>query len=582
MNTIQNMHVHSSSILSLKKAVSLLVVLFAIAGIKGSAQPIQFSVNMEHAFVGPGEKVVVRGNIPELGSWEAAGELRLRKQGNTGIYSGELTLDSSAENPVLFKYVILRSDGTEQWEQRGNRVLDPETTETVWFDDRSTPGIQQTVVQVTFQLDLTEHSMNGLPAEGVALMGAHAPLSFELETGRTEMTQTSEGMWETTVAFPYGTPHDGPFKFAWKHQGEWMWEYRPGHTNHVFLIDDSDGQQTLQLKYDIQSLGVVAVEGTSGFVDEYDEVLASLPEQARANSRYAYEQAMEQLQRGDAAAATATYATYIAGHPGGEEIDDFHYRMVYHIKNTQGSESARSYIENQLTEETIPERRDYFRYLKGELALNAGNRAEARRQFRKVEAEGSWEIATEYASQALVHSYLTESNPDSILKGVTILEGKAARVPQAQRRGYLIQLERAYRAADLPEQRKATLTELATTGTPEQQAPYKIRLADAYLKQSQASQALGLLDAAEFNGSLPRGLQVQLIRLKLRAYHELDMHEELATLYEEYTDQWPEDAYVKHLGALNGEARKKLGEGWTPKEKDNHGMRTAPADSTNN
>ena len=560
----------------------LALTLLLTLSISLSAQTIPFSVNMEHIFLEAGDKVVVRGNIPELGNWEQAGELVLRKQGNQGIYSGSIKLDQPGQEPILYKFIILRRGGTEEWEQRGNRVFDSENTEPVWFDDRSTPGVQQTVVQVTFTLDLTRHSMNGLPTEGVALLGAHAPLSFDLENGRTEMTQINEGIWETTVTFPYGTPHDVPFKFAWKHQGEWMWEYRPGHTNHVFLIDDAGTEQTIQLVYDIQRLSVAAVAGTSGFVDDYDAVLASLPEQMRATSRYHYEKAMEQLRAGNAEAATATYATYKAGHPGGEEIDDFHYRMVYHIKNTQGSESARSYIEHQLSEETIPERRDYFGYMKGELALHEGNYTEARRQFRKVEAEGSWEIATEYASQALVHSYLTESNPDSILKGVTILEGKAARAPQAESRKYLIRLERAYRTADMPEQRKATLTELAMTGSPEQQVHYKIRLADAYLKESQASEALGLLDITEFESTLPNGLQAQLVRLKLSAYHELEMHQELATLYEEYTDQWPDDAYAKRLGKLNEEAHKKLGQGWKNIGNQNPGMHAAPADSTQN
>lgn len=581
MNIIQHILSHTQSSFSTSKTVLLLILLAAVQ-VTGYAQPVTFSVNMEHTFLESGDKVVVRGNIPELGSWEEAGELTLRKRGNRNVYAANLNLKEVPSEPILYKFVILRSDGAEQWEERGNRVLDPQNNEPVWFDDRSTPGVQQTVVQVTFTLDLTEHSMNGFPAEGVALMGAHPPLSFELETGRTELSQTTEGIWEATVAFPFGTPHDVPFKFAWKHQGEWMWEYRPGHTNHVFLIDDSGTNQQLRLKYDVQRPGVVPVEGSAGFVDDYDAVLATLPEELRVTSRYTYEKAMEQLRRGEAEAATATYATYRAGHPGGEEIDDFHYRMVYHLNTTQGAQAARGYLENQMARETVPERKDYYRYLKGELALREGNHSEARRQFKQVQNTGSWEVATDYAAQGLVYSYLRDTNPDSVKKGVALLQSQAARAPQGKRRGYLMQLERAYRAADMPEEREAVLTELATTGNPTQQAVSKIHLASQYMDESKTNEALGLLDITEFDGNLPKGLHVRLVRLKLRAYHELDMHEEIALLYEEYAQNWPQDAYANRLSKLNEQAREKLGPEWERQKTRRLGMQTVPADSTHN
>jgi outer membrane protein assembly factor BamD (BamD/ComL family) len=546
------------------------------------AQPVQFSVNMEHTFVGPREKVVVRGNIPELGNWEESGELILRKRGNQNVYAANLNLKNSHTEPVLYKFVIIRADGTERWEERGNRVWNPENTQTVWFNDRNSPGVQQTVVQVTFTLDLTDHSMNGLPTEGVALMGGHAPLSFDLETRRTEMLQTSEGIWEATVAFPYGTPHDVPFKFAWKHQGEWMWEWRPGHTNHVFLIDDTGTQQTVGLKYDTQLPGVVPLESTTGFVDNYDAVLATLPEPAQAASRYSYEKAMELLRKGQTESATATYAAYKAGHPGGEEIDDFHYRMIHHLRRTQGMQAARGYLEVQLAEEPIRERRDYFGYLKGELALNEGNHAEARRQFKKVQNEGSWEIATNYAAIGMVQSYLRDSDPDSVKRGVTLLERHAARAPQAERRSYLVRLERAYRTTGLQEKRNEVLFELAITGNQVQQAVSKIDLAGQYVEESRASEALGLLDITEFDGNLPKGLQVQLVRLKLRAYHELEMYDELSILYEEYSNTWPQDAFVKRLGELNDQAQQSRRTGRDRQETRRPGIQSAPADSTNN
>jgi len=582
MKRIHQTHRNLDSILSKYpvKAMFLLVAI-TLTSLNLFAQPITLSVNMEHTFLGQGDQVVIRGSIPALGIWEAAGELRLRKQGNEGLYTGRLNRNELPEGQILYKYVIIRSDGTEQWEERGNRILDKENTEVVWFDDRTIPGIQQTVVQVTFQLDLTEHSMNGLPSEGVALMGAHAPLSFELETGKTELTETRDGIWETTVAFPFGTPHDVPFKFAWLHDGQWMWEWRAGHTNHVFLIDDSRTQQKVSLRYDPLAPGVLPVEGTSGSVDDYEKVLARLPEQRRAQSRYMYEKAMVELVAGQIEIAKSTYATYKQGHPGGEEVDDFHYRMAHHIQKTQGIQAGQAYIDRQLATEPIAERKAYFTYLKGELALNAGDRATARRLFNQVRKEGVWEESTNYAEQGLVHSYLTESNPDSLLKGVSLLEQQAAIAPQAQHRKYLTRLAHAYRQAELPEKRQAMLSELATTGNPRQQAKGKIDMASELLSQGQASEALGLLDITEIDAQIPKGMLVRLTRLKLEAYHELDMHAELATLFEDYTQTWPNDAYSKRLEKLNEQARNKLGEGWKVQPSLEPAFETMESDSTN-
>ena len=558
------------------KHISLLALTIAVAATPWAmAQQATFSVNMEHAFLQPGDKVVVRGNIEALGGWTSQGELPLKKNARTGVYSAELKSLPSGVGEVLYKYVIVRSDGTEQWEQRGNRVFNLESTETVWFSDRAEPGTQQTVVQVTFRLDLSNHGMNGYPAEAVALMGARTPLSFDLEAGRTPMAQTSAGIWEATVAFPFGTPHDIPFKFAWKHNDEWMWEWRAGHTNHVFLIDDSQTSQLIQLRYEAEKPGVVAVEGTSGQVDDYDAVIARLGQRG-PQSRYVYEKAMEQLTAGQITQAEATYATYKAAHPGGEEIDDFAYRMVYALEKTQGYEAAKTYLNTQRQSETIPERKAYFEYLEGELALNAGRPNQARKAFRKVAEKSEWDIATRYSNQAIVHSYLTEADPDSIQKGVQLLEQHAALAPQAEQRSYTVRLARAYRAAGMRDQHEQALATLATMGTERQQARSKLDLGRTYLRHGKHSQALETLETVN-DQLLPGYNKGQKMRLQLEAYHQLDRHREFARLFDEYSRKYPDDPHRKRLAGFEQNARKRLGTGWAPPGR---GQGTATPDST--
>ena len=177
---------------------------------------------MKHANIEAGDKVVVRGNRARLGNWTSDGELPLVQGKNPNIFQAGIRLNLQGQ--VLFKYVLIKKDGTEIWEQSGNRVYDPLLNEPVWFSDRSSPGISQTYVNVTVLLDLTQLTFDGLPVDRVALMGAHEPLSFDMVNGRTEMVQVSDGIWEAIVGFAYGTPHDVPFKFVWQYEGDWKWE----------------------------------------------------------------------------------------------------------------------------------------------------------------------------------------------------------------------------------------------------------------------------------------------------------------------------------------------------------------------
>ncbi len=553
-NTYTNIFTHASMNL-LTHSFSLLLMALVLHG-AASAQTLNFSVDMQHAWLEPGDNVVVRGSIPELGSWTDNGELRLRKErGNSSVFKGELTLNSKPTQPILYKFVILRSGGQEEWEQRGNRVVSPASTETLWFDDRETGGIQQTVVQVTFRLDLSEHTMNGEPATEVALMGARAPLSFDLEAGRTAMAEVSEGIWEASVTFPYGTPHDIPFKFAWTLDGEWVWEWRSGHTNHVFLIDDSGSDQLVSLRYDIDKPGIVPVAGATGSIDDYEAVVTFLGTRGQG-SRYQYERAMELMEAGNVEAAQAQYNRYKVTHPGVEEIDDFHYEMAGHISETQGLGAANTYIDTQLQTETDPVRRSYYGYLRGELAMNAGQKAKARKQFKKLVKANGEDMAGRYARKALAFSYLGDE-ADSAGKAIPHFRKLIANAPSSERRQLSRNLAWAYNRMGNVDKRDSVMTVLATTGTPSQRGRAALELARTYQKQGKHTEALGLLDAAEFTAAIPRGLNAEAVQLRIQAYHHLEMHQELITLYDQFEQQWPGNAHLKRLGKFAEDSRRK-------------------------
>ncbi len=577
MNTIQSITKNVALFpMSILKNTLTLLFIAVLTYTGATAQTINFAVDMQYAWLEPGDKVVVRGNIPELGTWTEEGELQLRKERGGDVFKGQLSLSSLPAEPVLYKFVILRSGGIEEWEQRGNRIADPTSTETLWFDDRDAPGIQQTVVQVTFRLDLSDHTMNGEPATEVALMGGRAPLSFDLETGRTAMTEVSEGIWEASVGFPYGTAHDVPFKFAWTLDEEWIWEWRSGHTNHVFLIDDTGADQVVSLVYDVAKPGIVPVAGTPGSVDDYDAVVAFMGNRGQG-SRYQYERAMELMNTGQIEAAQTQYNAYKAAHPGVVEIDDFHYEMADYISKSQSLEAANTYIDVQLDSETDPIRRNYYGYLRGELAMNAGRKAEARKQFRRLVQADDEDMAGRYARKALAYSYLS-GDADTVRKAIPHFRKLIANAPPSERRQLSRNLARAYGRVGLEERRDSIMIRLTTTGNPGQRGRATLELAREYQHRGMHTEALGLLDAAEFTARVPKGLRAEAARLRIQAYHQLEMHEELVALYDQFEQEWPENAHVKRLSKLAEDARKKVP---TPVLEES-GFETATPDSTQN
>lgn len=553
-----------------------LIVITPGQSLNAQTKQVRFAVNMEYANLEPGDRVVVRGNRAELGNWGDEGELILRPSpNNANIFGRRIRLNTNKE--VLYKYVLIKADGTEIWEQRGNRILNKNGEKIAWFSDRETPGISQTFVNVTFRLDLTDHSMDGLPAEGVALMGAHEPLSFDLENGKTEMNEISPGVWEVTIAFPFGTPHDLPFKFAWNHDGEWVWEWRPGHTNHVLWLDDEASEQTAALRYDIELPGVVAANNNTSKVDDYRFVIQQLGDKG-PQSRYGYELAMEQLRSGQRRQAEVTYARYKKGHPGGEEIDDFDYQMAYYIERNESAEAAERYVEQKLKKEMIKERRSYLRYLKGELALRNGNSTKARKLLREAMQTSEWEMASEYSRQALVASYMSESDPDSVQRGIQYLRRYLVKANPKERRKLAERLVHAYERLDMFEEQESVLNELATRGNTRQQAKGKLELAKYYMKHSRYSEALDLMDAIESAHELPDHIKRTVIRNRIRAYAHLEMHNEVVATFEHYTQKWPEDVYRKRLLRLQKQAIKNGG----TQAIEQPGMKVTHSDSTQN
>ncbi|MEO1023290.1 MAG: CBM20 domain-containing protein [Bacteroidota bacterium] len=534
----------------------LAMILLISGGQQVWGQTLSFAVDMQYAYLQPGDRVVVRGNITELGNWTAEGELVLTPQSGSKVFTGQLDPQTNPPAPIWYKYVILRTNGAEEWEERGNRVYTAAGRASqvpVWFNDRQTPGIRQTVTQVLFTLDVTGFGGMDSELEAVALMGGRAPLSFELEQGRKSMTQTGEHKWEVSVNFPAGTQPDIPFKFVFQRDGEWQWEWRPGHTNHVVWLEDIAGPQTVSMRYDLDQVAFVPTSATMALVDDYQGVMKRLGDISQA-TRYGYASAMQALEAGELAEARSRYRAYRAEHAGGEEIDDFEYRYAYKLWEGQGLSAALAHIDKVEQTEQQPKRLQYLEYLKGELNLHAGNREQARYHFMQAQAHpANWDMVMTYSRQAVMETYLQSSSPDSVRKGIRMME-RRLQEPSAtnmNRRKLLLRLERAYAQADMSEKQQKALRKLSSSGTRKQQVRGALKLAEQQLRHNQPEEALLTLETIATLDDFSEWYQRQYTRLQLTGYYQTEQYIPYTDLYEIYLQRWPEDAYARRLAKWN-------------------------------
>lgn len=538
-------HTKKNGLLSLV----LWAVMLPIHAVQAQHQ-VTFSLHTEHAHVGPGDQVVVRGSIPELGDWGNNLLVLSADASQPGLYSGTVRLPRTYQGrQILYKYVIIRSRGLDEWETRGNRkfTLNPGKTElpAVYFDDRTTPGTRQTLLQVTFQVDLGEFYLDGHPVEALALAGGRSPLSFE-QAKRVELSPAGNGIWQTTVSFPYGTQKDVPFKFMYRHNGVWEWEWSPGYTTHALWLDDRSASQLVQLTYNPEAGRIEPVPGSSGHIDDYDFIMAQLGSQA-ATSPYGYNQAIELLKQNRFEQAGKVYQVYRQNRPGKEQVDDFHYTYAARLADAQGVEQAIAYINRQQPSEPYPERKAYYEYLKGELLVNANQPRQARAHFNTVLREFAGQgKAEDYSRQGLVSAWLQQ---DSTARAIEVMHTYLANdelSTPGQRRGLLRQLAGAYERTGQTREQEQTLRELSRTGTPAQQTQSLLRLAAHHHRQGDFTQALKLLDSIDASG-LPAPSQVRHSLQRIEVLYAQGSKDELLQAIAGFEAAWPSSRYQPRL-----------------------------------
>ncbi|WP_083909920.1 carbohydrate-binding module family 20 domain-containing protein [Gracilimonas tropica] len=525
---------------------------FSIGTFSAQAQTeINFSVNLKYADYQQGDKIVVRGSIPLLGNWTEDGQLVLSQfSKNESIFEGTLEIPDN-ELEAQYKFLILKGDGTEIWEDRANRSLlglVNSGPETVYFSGRNDPGLTSTLTQVTFSLDASDMKFNGDDPEGIALMGNRGELSFGLNE-RKVMQEVRPGVWSTTVMLPYGTIRDLEFKFAWLLEDKWEWEYIPGHANHIALLEMDVPDQQISMKYDPASGKIIPTEDLKS-IDNYTVVQEHLGETFWATN-YAYGLAMKELNDNNLDQAIKTYQKYKAVNTYDSGIDDFHFHYAKHISQRDGTEAAIEFIEAKQNEEGITDSRNsYFEYLKGELWLNSGKNSKAREYFRNVMAnyEGETTLAGTYSEEALTISYLYDSDEDSIRVGIQQAQQKIYK-DSTKAYGWLNQIANAHKRLNDHFDYEQTLWRMSQTGTPNERSKAAIKLARKQAKERRYEEAWSTINDIDSLQVSPKvlenrdflkvvvlegsGKKEQASQLKTKLKEKYKGNERLKTLHED-------------------------------------------------
>jgi len=295
------------------------------------------------------------------------------------------------------------------------------------------------------------------------------------------------GVWKVSLTFLYGTPSDIPFKFAWLLDGEWVWQYMPGHINHVVLLDDRDSRQTLHLAFRPRTGRIEAVEDPGGSFDNYAQILEKT-DSNRPGSEYRYYQAVQLLMNDRAEQAWQVYQDYVTHRPGGSEIDDFYYLW----------------------------------------ALDLADKGR----------------------HSLAMSYLGEADPDSVRTGMTLLQ-QIAYLEQEEHphkaRQALIVLVRHARTQNDPDRMLAAQRRLAHIGTPEQQSMAEADLLEMKLDWGDPGKVLVRIEELLAGPDITEGLEQSLAEIRVRALHQTGKRQLAAEALDHYRSEFPENRRLKHL-----------------------------------
>lgn len=536
----------NNSVIDLSKPLLSLLFLLMISTIDSSAQTItKFSVYVESALLNDGADVIVLGDHESLGKWANRQALVLSPTAeDPNIFEGYTTINSNAEF-IEYKYVISDESGLK-WERSrlGNRrfVLDSDTLELplALFDEQVGSGVQTTFFEWTVTLDLSDFYTPDEYLEKVAIMGGREPLSFNLESERTEMQRVRPGVWSVKISFPFGTPSDIPFKFAWFNGVEWEWEWLPGHKTHVDWLNPRSQRQRANLKYDAE-LGIISTAANSNPNSLVDNFGAILEQQGKYStfSRYNYEKALELLENGNHTEAERVYSNFGRRYAAGDETNDFYFRFAEHLFSEGKVTGAIEMMDREIENERIKNRRELQQYHKAELLILNGYHEDARNYLSDIEPLLENRQYKRFVKEGLAYSYLQDDNDSIAYKGLDILKN-IVEDSSASNRGALIQLRYAYKRFSDTKNERNILQNLTRIGSPNQRAASQIEL--ARFESSQGNKEKALTMVLSLNDSLlSKRDVVRLMVERIELHSQLGNEEEVINEVNSFFEKWPNE-----------------------------------------
>jgi len=281
---------------------------------------------------------------------------------------------------------------------------------------------------------------------------------------------------------------------------------------------------------------------------------------------YHYEAALKLLREGTPQVADSLHQIYAELRPHPKAIDDYPFKRAKQIAEAEGLPAARSYLQAKRTDAELEGRRAQFRYVEGEMLLNAEKPQQARQVFQATLSEHAdlGEFGREflnYSKYGLAASYLAEgrgplgngspptgppsdSGGSPTQKGLRMLRqwSQEEETPDRWKRQALETLVGTHQRRGRPERAARAAGHLAKMGTPAEQAEARLRQQRLRIEAGRPQAALQVLDSlkAARGGAMGPEDRAELMRLKGRVHLREGREAQARELLEQVTRQFPE------------------------------------------
>lgn len=484
---------------------SFFLTLLIAVNVAGQSS-VRFVLDSSMYPVEAGDIVMLCGSGTTLGEWESREFLMNPSFDNSNEYTLDVLFSpDEVGTEISFKYVVIKPDNIQYWEEVANRSLQVPTKDTelepVAFENRTKIGVNQTILPVTIAIDLRlwEDFENHLDGMGVKGTIHPLPLTLREESDPLALNDDDgDGIWTIQFNVLYGSPREFSFSLYYLQQDQWSLHMLYGKQEHVALLPENAKETIISLAYDPETGGFISTSPEELLVNNYPEMYRTLGNWAEG-TRFQYFAAMEFLKLGQPLKARQAYEKYAQARNTDWDVrDDFDYMWIQYVGETEGVAQAEAYARQAGQNKYEYLRRSYLAKV-AEVAYMVGDHKRSKTLSRQLynspqfEDELTW---NEYFSrQILAMSYIADNEKDSTELAMQLFNKAASDSSDLywQRNA---QWQQVYTYTDTNDLESAiqVYEKLSRSGLPGQRMAARHQLVEFHLRNGEVDLAKSTLD----------------------------------------------------------------------------------------